>query len=386
MSADAVVSAKGARRWQQGHPWIFRSDVVRKPTADAGAVRVRDERGKWLAWALWSPRSEISLRLLERDTDASIDAAWWRAQIGVAIARRQHIDGANAYRVVHGEGDALPSLVCDRYDRWLVVQLMSAGLERFREEIVAALSDLLAPDGILARNDVPLRKKEGLGLDSLLLHGSVPQAVEVHEHGVRYLAAPWTGQKTGAFLDQRENRAFIGAQARGRALDCFSYHGSFALHLARGADRVVALDSSGAALERARENAALNGLTNIELVETNAFDYLKDRERARDRFDTIVLDPPAFAKTRASLPAAVRGYKEINLRGMRLLAPGGKLFTASCSFHLTKPLFLDVLLDAAADSGRRIALRELRGQPVDHPELLTVPETRYLKGLLLEAV
>src|SRR6185503_1130557 len=179
------------RRWQQGHPWIFRSDVVRKPTADAGAVRVRDERGKWLAWALWSPRSEISLRLLERDTDASIDAAWWRAQIGVAIARRQHIDGANAYRVVHGEGDALPSLVCDRYDRWLVVQLMRAGLERFREEIVAALSDLLAPDGILARNDVPLRKKEGLGLDSLLLHGSVPQAVEVHEHGVRYLAAPW---------------------------------------------------------------------------------------------------------------------------------------------------------------------------------------------------
>ncbi|HMC56523.1 MAG TPA: class I SAM-dependent rRNA methyltransferase [Gemmatimonadaceae bacterium] len=386
MSSDAVVSAKGARRWQQGHPWIFKSDVVRRPTADAGAVRVRDERGKWLGWALWSPQSEISLRLLERDIETSIDAAWWYAQIDAAFARRRRIDGANAYRVVHGEGDGLPSLVCDRYDRWLVVQLMSAGLERFRDDIVAALTAVLNPDGILARNDVPLRKKEGLSLESLLLHGNVPQAIEVNEHGVRYLAAPWTGQKTGAFLDQRENRALIGAQARGRALDCFSYHGSFALHLARCADRVVALDSSGPALERARENAALNGLTNIDLVETDAFDYLKDRERARDRFDTIVLDPPAFAKTRASLPAAIRGYKEINLRGMRLLAPGGKLFTASCSFHLTKPLFLEMLDDAAADSGRRIALRELRGQPLDHPELLTVPETGYIKGALLEAM
>jgi len=386
MSTDAVVSQKGARRWQHGHPWIFKSDVVRKPTADAGAVRVRDERGKWMGWALWSPRSEISLRLLDRNTETIIDAAWWRVQIGAAVARRSSIEGANAYRLVHGEGDALPSLICDRYDRWIVVQLMSAGLERFRHEIVSGLVDALRPSGILARNDVPLRKKEGLTLESELLHGEVPRTVEVHEHGVRYLAAPWTGQKTGAFLDQRENRCFIGARARGRALDCFSYHGSFALHLARKADVVFALDSSAAALERARENAALNDIGNLEVVETNAFDFLKERERARERFDTIVLDPPAFAKTRASLPAAIRGYKEINLRAMRLLTTGGLLFTASCSFHLTKPLFLEMLEDAAADSGRRIALRELRGQPIDHPELLTVPETGYIKGALLEAM
>jgi 23S rRNA (cytosine1962-C5)-methyltransferase len=280
----------------------------------------------------------------------------------------------------------LPSLICDRYDRWIVVQLMSAGLEAFRNDIVAAIDAAVRPAGILARNDVPLRKKEGLSLTSELLLGDVPRTVEVVEHGVRYIAAPWEGQKTGAFLDQRENRALIGSLARGRALDCFSYHGSFALHLARNADRVIALDTSAAALERAKENFALNGLANVETIEANAFDFLKDRERARDRFETIVLDPPAFAKTRASLPAAIRGYKEINLRSMRLLSPGGLLFTASCSFHLTKPLFLEMLEAAAADSGRRIAFRQFRGQPLDHPEVLTIPETGYIKGALLEAM
>lgn len=386
MTAEAVVSAKGARRWQHGHPWIFRSDVVRRPTDEPGAVRVRDERGRGLGMALWSPRSEISLRLLDRDSDARIDSAWWRERIARAVARRADITDANAFRLVHGEGDALPSLICDRYDRWLVVQLMSAGLDRFRAEIADALMEVVSPEGILARNDVPLRKKEGLPLASGLLRGEVPDLVEVNEHGVRYLAAPWTGQKTGAFLDQRENRAFIGALARGRSLDCFSYHGSFALHLARRADTVVALDSSAPALERARENAALNHRPNIDFVEADAFDYLKERERARQTFDTIVLDPPAFAKTRGSLPAAIRGYKEINLRAMRLLAPGGLLFTASCSFHLTKPLFLEMLETAAADSGRRMTLRSLRGQAIDHPEILTIPETGYIKGALLEAM
>jgi 23S rRNA (cytosine1962-C5)-methyltransferase len=384
---DAVVSPKGARRWQQGHPWIFRSDVAHRPETPAGIVRVRDTRNKPLGVALWSPTSEISLRLLDHDADARIDAAWWQRRLRQAIDRRASLaDQANAFRLVHGEGDASPSLICDRYDAWIVVQLMSAGLERCRDDIVQALVALLQPRGILARNDVPLRKKEGLTLESRVLHGDVPRTVEVAEHGVRYLAAPWDGQKTGAFLDQRENRAHIGALARGRALDCFSYHGSFALHLARRASHVIALDASEAALARARENAALNGLSNIELLEANAFDYLKDRERAGDRFETIVLDPPAFAKTRSALPAAIRGYKEINLRAMRLLAPGGTLFTASCSFHLTKPLFLEMLEAAAADSGRRIALREVRGQPLDHPEVLTIPETGYIKGAILEAM
>ena len=383
----AAVSAKGARRWSAGHPWIYKSDVTERPHAEPGAVLVHDQRGKPLGWALWSPHSEISLRLLDRDPDAHIDASWWHEHIRHAVARRASLaTDATAYRLIHGEGDGLPSLICDRYDRWLVVQLMSAGLERFRQEIVDALQTLLEPDGILARNDVPLRSKERLPITVELLRGNVPREVEVAEHGVRFLAAPWDGQKTGAFLDQRENRARIGSLARGRALDCFSYHGSFALHLARNAETVIALDASAAALARASENCALNGISNVELIEANAFDYLKERERAGERFDTIVLDPPAFAKTRQALPAGLRGYKEINLRAMRLLARGGLLFTASCSFHLTKPLFLEMLEAAAADSGRRIALRELRGQPLDHPELLTVPETGYIKGALVEAL
>ena len=287
---------------------------------------------------------------------------------------------------MHGEGDGLPSLVVDRYDRWLVVQLMSAGLEAFRAPITSALLDLTGAQGILARNDAPLRSKEALARETVLLAGEVPEEIEVEEHGVRYLAAPWRGQKTGAFLDQRENRALVAQVARGRALDCFSYHGSFALHLARGADRVTALDASAHALERAAANARRNGFENVDFVEADAFDYLRAREHAGDRFDTIVLDPPAFAKTRQALPGALRGYKDVNLRALRLLAPGGMLFTASCSFHLTKPLFLEMLQAAAADSGRRIALREVRGQPLDHPEVLTIPETGYIKGALLEAL
>ncbi len=382
----AIVSNRGARRWDAGHPWIYRSDVIERPATDAGAVRVVDQRGKPLGIALWSPRSEISLRLIERDVDATLDATWWRHKLEHVIARRAGLDAeANAYRLVHGEGDGLPSLIVDRYDRWLVVQLMSAGLEHFRTEIVGALRDIARPQGILARNDASLRVKEGLATEVELLDGEVPDEIEVHEHGVRYLAAPWRGQKTGAFLDQRENRALVGRVARGRALDCFSYHGSFALHLARRADHVTALDASAHALTRAEENFRRNGLDNGTFVEANAFEYLKARERDRTRFDTIVLDPPAFAKTRPALAAGLRGYKEINLRAMRLLAPGGLLFTASCSYHLTKPLFLEMLEAAAADSGRRVVLRELRGQPVDHPEVLTIPETGYIKGALLEA-
>jgi 23S rRNA (cytosine1962-C5)-methyltransferase len=382
----AVVSNKGARRWAAGHPWIYRSDVLERPDASAGAVRVHDQRGKPLGIALWSPKSEISLRLLDPDPDAAITAQWWHRALERAISRRAGLEQhANAFRLVHGEGDGLPSLVVDRYDRWLVVQLMSAGLEQFRPQIIDALVALQQPQGILARNDVSLRTKEGLGTDVELLSGAVPDEIEVEEHGVRYLAAPWRGQKTGAFLDQRENRALVGRVARGRALDCFSYHGSFALHLARRSEHVVALDISEHALTRAEENFRRNGFANGEFIEANAFEYLKAKERERARFETIVLDPPAFAKTRPALDAAIRGYKEINLRAMRLLAPGGLLFTASCSFHLTKPLFLDMLEAAAADSGRRIVLRELRGQPVDHPELLTVPETGYIKGALLEA-
>ncbi|MEO7083530.1 MAG: class I SAM-dependent rRNA methyltransferase [Gemmatimonadaceae bacterium] len=385
MSDLAIVSSKGSFRWQAGHPWIYRSDVTTRPSTPAGAVRVEDNRGKPLGVALWSPASEISLRMVDRNPRATLDRAWWLARIGDAIARRAPLaKTSSAYRLIHGEGDGLPSLVCDRYDSALVVQLMSAGLEAFRDTIVDALEELVRPTGILARNDVSLRRKEGLDVGTELLRGDVPQEIEVHEHGVRFFAAPWRGQKTGAFLDQRENRVLIGSMARGRALDCFSYHGSFALHLAGKADSVVALDSSGDALHRAAENCALNGIRNVSFVEADTFDYLRDTLAAGERFDTIVLDPPAFAKTKASLPAAIRGYKDINLRAMRLLERGGLLFTASCSFHLSKPAFLDMLHAAAADSGRRVILRAITGQPLDHPEVITIPETGYLKSALLE--
>jgi 23S rRNA (cytosine1962-C5)-methyltransferase len=387
MLDTAKVTAKGIRRWESGHPWIYRSDVSERPDGEAGAVLVRDARNRPVGWALWSPRSEISLRLLDPDPNAVIDGGWWRERIAAAAARRVGLETVtNAHRVVHGEADGCPSLVCDRYDRWAVVQLMSAGLEAFRAQIVEAIVSVTRVDGILARNDVPLRSKEGLPRETVVLHGEVPREIEIDEYELRYLAAPWTGQKTGAFLDQRENRRLAGEHARGRALDAFSYHGSFALHLARNAESVVALDASALALARAAQNAELNGLSNIEFVEANAFDYLRASERDGEEFDTIVLDPPAFAKTRASLAGALRGYKEINLRAMRLLSTGGMLYTASCSFHLTKPLFLEMLEAAASDSGRRMAIREIRGQPIDHPEVLTIPETGYIKGALLEAL
>lgn len=387
MPETARVTNKGARRWAGGHPWIYRSDVSGRPAGPAGAVLVEDIRNRPLGWALWSPKSEISLRMIERDPEVAIDGAWWRAQIGRAIARRSGMNAdVNAYRLIHGEGDGCPSLICDRYDRWLVVQLMSAGLEAFRSEIVSALVEITNAEGILARNDVPLRSKEGLERNTELLHGDVPREIVVEEYGVKFIAAPWSGQKTGAFLDQRENRRRVGGIARGRALDCFSYHGSFALHLAAKADSVLAIDSSGQALVRAAENAKLNGFDNIKYVEADAFDHLRELERTGERFDTVVLDPPAFAKSKAHLAGALRGYKDVNLLGMKLLARGGTLYTASCSFHLTKPLFLEMLSEAASESGRTIAFREFLGQPVDHPEILSIPETGYLKGALVEAL
>jgi 23S rRNA (cytosine1962-C5)-methyltransferase len=382
----AVVSDRGARRWQGGHPWVFRSDIVQPPDSQPGAVAVRDQQGRALGFALWSPASEISLRLLDSDPDARINARWWEARIAHAIARRKPIGAAaNAYRLVHGEGDGLPSLVVDRFDRWIVVQLLSAGLEAFRSEIVDALRSLTGAEGILARNDASVRTREGLARLVEPLWGDVPGEVEVMEHGVRYLAAPHTGQKTGAFLDQRENRVLVGSVAKGSALDVFSYHGSFALHLARGATDVTAVDSSAEALQRAGENVALNGFTNVSFVQADAFEFLRERVRAGARYGTIVVDPPAFAKNKASLEGAIRGYKDVNLHAMRLLEPGGLLYTASCSYHVSKALFLEMLQDAAASAGRRMVLRSITAQPLDHPEVITIPETGYLKGALLEA-
>jgi len=386
--ATAVVSARGAARWRGGHPWIYRTDLYREPKGPAapGIVAVTDRRDRFLGQALYSPKSEIRLRLLTRGHEP-IDAAWWRDRIAAAAARRAGVP-ATAYRVVHGEADGLPSLVIDRYGTSVVAQLLSAGLERERDAVLDGIAAALAPDGILLRHDTGIRRHEGLGADVVLARGTVPQRVEVEEHGIRYIAAPWTGQKTGAFLDQRENRVLVAAHGRagGRAIDVFSYHGSFALHLARRAGQVVAVDSSAEALARAAENAALNNLSNITWREANAFDLLRELERHEETFDTVVLDPPAFAKSKDTVPKALGGYKEINLRAMRLLAPGGVLFTCSCSYHVTRALFAEMVAEAAHDSGRRLELVALTGNSADHPELVNVPETGYLKGALLRAV
>jgi len=386
-TADAVkVTARGAERWKQGHPWIYRSDVAAEPEKTPGIVSVTDRRGKFLGRALYSPSSEIRLRLLTR-ADEPIDSRWWTQRIGDAVRRRNGIN-ATAWRAVHAEADGLPSLIIDKYGPWIVAQLLSAGLETARADILSGIREALAPDGILLRNDVAVRRHEGLPLEVTLATGQVPEVIEIVEDGVRYLAAPWSGQKTGAFLDQRENRLLVGRHTRpgGRALDLFTYHGSFALHLARTAKAVLAVDQSTDALARGAENARLNGIGTIEWREANAFDLLRELERRGERFDTIVLDPPAFAKTKANLERALAGYKEINLRAMKILAPGGVLFTSSCSYHVSRDMFNAMLADASRDSGRRIQLEMMTGAAGDHPELLNVPETGYLKGALLRAL
>ncbi|MGH7522602.1 MAG: class I SAM-dependent rRNA methyltransferase [Gemmatimonadales bacterium] len=380
------VTARGAERWKQGHPWIYRSDVADEPQRKPGIVPVTDRKGKFLGQALYSPSSEIRLRLLTR-TDEPIDATWWTKRIGASAERRAAIT-ATAWRAVHAEGDGLPSLIIDKYGPFIVAQLLSAGLETARADVVTAIREVFGPEGILLRNDAAVRRHEGLPAEVVLAHGEVPEVVEVVEDGIKYLAAPWSGQKTGAFLDQRENRILVGQHTRagGRALDLFTYHGSFAQHLARHAKEVLAVDQSTEALARGAENARLNAIGNIAWREANAFDLLRELERRREQFDTIVLDPPAFAKTKASLDRAVAGYKEINLRAMKILAEGGVLFTSSCSYHVSRDVFSAMLVDAAKDSGRRIQFLAATGAAGDHPELLNVPETGYLKGVLLRAV
>lgn len=382
----ARVTRGGAARWTaRMHPWIYRGDVIEISTDGPGAVRVIDQGGRPIGMGLYSPRSVIALRMLTRKI-RFIDTGFWEERIAGAVTFRKRLQpAATAYRLIHAEADGMPSLLVDRYGPHVVVQILSAGLEEFRADIVAGLCNVVAPTGILARNDTSIRAHEGLSQDVELLWGEVPQRIEVEEEGIRYLAAPWTGQKTGAFLDQRENRSRARDFAGGTALDCFSFHGAFALHLARAGAEVTAVDSSEAALARGRENAGLNDLDTIEFVEANVFDFLREREAAGDRFDTVILDPPAFAKRRDAIDGALRGYKEINLRAMRLLAPGGHLLTFSCSWHIGRDRFRAMLEDAAADAGRRLRWVEWRGQAACHPEIVQVPESAYLKGAILQA-
>jgi 23S rRNA (cytosine1962-C5)-methyltransferase len=381
---DVAVRLRAKRRIETRHPWVYGDDVAASDGAAHGdLVRVRDNAGMVLGFAFWSSRSKIALRMLSLAADVP-DAAFWASRVDEALARRgAAIARWPARRLVFGEGDGVPGLIADLYGTHLVIQALTAGTERIVEEVVAALRDRLAIDSVLLRNDSSVRTLEGLSREVRQLSGTTPETIVVDEEGVRYTADPWHGQKTGAFLDQRENRVASRAYGRGRVLDAFSYHASFALHAALSATEVVVVDSSAEALARGRSNADLNGATNLSFVEANAFEDLRDRDRRGERFDLVLLDPPAFAKSRSDVAAARRGYKEINLRAFRLLAPGGVLVTSSCSYNLDEPSFEGLLREAAADAGRDAVVIDRRGQAADHPVRLAFPEGRYLKCFVL---
>lgn len=379
------VNKKGADRVRHGHLWIYRSDLIDAPAEGGSIVSVKDERGNFIGQALFSDASQIALRFLTQ-TQEVIDREWWRQKIGEATGRRQIPAGTNAYRLIYSEGDLLPSLIVDRYDDVLVLQTLSQGTEALKSMLVELLVEEFNPRAIVERNDARVRELEGLALLSGTVYGEAPGEFEILQHGLRFFVAPLGGQKTGSFLDQRENRiaARNAAQTtnRGRALDCFTFNGAFALHLAAVCAQVIGIDISGEAVSAARRNAELNQLTNVEFREANVFDALREVEATGERFDTIVLDPPAFAKNRASLKSALRGYKEINLRALKLLNRGGVLVTCTCSYHVSEELFLEVLAQAAIDAHRRLQIVEKRTQAPDHPVLMGMPETYYLKCLI----
>ncbi len=382
-----TVTKRGATRVRQGHLWIYRSDVVNTGNAEGGSVvSVHDPHGNLVGQALFSDSSEISLRLLTL-IDEPIDREWWRKRILEAAARRKPIGPeTNAYRLVYSEGDLLSSLIIDRYDDVFVLQTLSQGTEAIKPMFVELLVEDFAPRAVIERNDVRVRALEGLELVTSMLYGQAPDELQILQHGVRFVVAPLAGQKTGSFLDQRENRIAARAVGHGRALDCFTFNGAFALHLAGVCDSVTGIDISGDAIQLARRNAELNGITNAEFREANVFDALREMESAGERFDIIVLDPPAFAKNRASIKAAARGYKEINLRAFKLLNRGGVLITCTCSYHMSEALFLEIIAEAANDARRRVQIVEKRTQASDHPILLGVPETYYLKCVIARLI
>jgi 23S rRNA (cytosine1962-C5)-methyltransferase len=382
------ITRRGAERLQGGHLWIYRSDVEDAPAALEGGdvVALVDGRGRFLAKAFWSARSQIALRVVTRDEEP-VDEAFFAARLAAAFALRERAFGEERFlRLVHGEADLLPGLVVDRYGDAAVVQTLVPATDRRKALLADLLAGALSLRSVVERNDVRVRELEGLPQTKGILRGEPPGPVEVREGEVRMRLDLLAGQKTGGFLDQRENHLRAGEYARGRCLDCFSYAGGFALQLARRADAVTAVEMQPGAAALLRENALLNRAGNLEIVEANAFDYLRDRSEEEPAFDLVVLDPPAFAKNKAALPAARRGYKEVNLRAIQVLRPGGMLVTASCSYHLTEEALEALVLDAANDAGRRVQLVERRGAGRDHPVLLGVPETRYLKCLFLRVL
>jgi 23S rRNA (cytosine1962-C5)-methyltransferase len=378
------VNRKAADRAASGHPWIFASDVVDRGDAAPGdAVRVLDPKSKFLGVAHYSSTSQITLRLLSTRPEI-IDRTFFRARLTAALAHRERVvHNSDACRLVFSEGDQLPGLIVDHYGLYLALQTLNQGMDRARDVIVDCLQELLAPAGILARNDASVRKLEGLPLEVVTLAGEVPERVRIRMNGLQLEADLLHGQKTGVYLDQRENYLAAGRWARGRVLDCFTSSGGFALHAAAQAESVEAVDSSAGALATAEANAKTNGIANINFRQADVFDFLSGLDR---RYSMVVLDPPAFAKSRRAVEDAARGYKDINFRALRLLDPGGVLVTCSCSHHMSEGTFYEVIAQAALDAGRTLRVLERRTQASDHPILLTVPETMYLKCLVLEVL
>ena len=371
------------KRVFEKHPWIFRSDIEHADSlaAPGEIVRVLSCKGKFLAKALYNPNSMITLRIMSYQ-DVPIDREFFFKRVHEAVEYRRTFADLKSCRLIFAESDRLPALIVDAFNDVLVLQCLALGMEQFKQDIVDALVQEVHPKGIWERNDVPVRKLEGLEMTTGLLYGEVPDLVDISENGVRFFVDVKEGQKTGYFLDQKENRAAIAPFVKGKhVLDCFTHTGSFALHAGYyGASSVTGVDISAYACEFAQKNAVLNGLENrVSFIEANAFDFLAEKSRAGEQYDVIILDPPAFTKSRSTLENAIRGYKEINLRAMKMIVPGGYLVTCSCSQHVLPDVFRKMVLDAANDARVYLRLVEFRTQGKDHPILPAAQETEYLK-------
>ncbi|MBQ7655913.1 MAG: class I SAM-dependent rRNA methyltransferase [Clostridia bacterium] len=380
--ADVILLPGKEKRVYSGHPWVFRSDIARtKGDPQPGCtVRVTASNGRFLCMAVYNPHSQIALRILSYK-DEPIDEAFIRGRVHRAVEYRRRFADMRSCRLIFAESDGLPAVIVDSFGDVLSLQCLCLGMEQYKEMICDALMDEVHPSGIYERGDVPVRELEGLQQVTGVLRGEVPDRVMMEENGVKFWVDVKQGQKTGFFLDQKENRAAIAPFVKGaRVLDCFTHTGSFALHAAKfGAADVTGVDISEFACDFARENAALNGFDNVRFVAANAFDFLKEQCAAGEQYDVVILDPPAFTKTRAALEAAARGYKEINLRGMKLVKDGGYLVTCSCSQHMLPGQFKEVILSAARDARVHLFQVDYRTQGRDHPILPAAPETQYLK-------
>ena len=376
-------------RVRGGHPWIYASEVEKVEGAfeNGDIVDVHDFRGKYIGRGFYNPQSQLALRILTRN-DEPCDRAFFEGRVRDAWEYRQLLCDPDSCRLIYSESDFLPGLVVDKFGDVLVLQSLSLGIERIKDMLCDILMEVVRPAGIWERSDVPVRRLEGLEQTTGLLRGEVPDRVDMVENGIHFLVDVKHGQKTGFFLDQKWNRAALKPLCRdARVLDCFCHNGSFSLHAAKyGAKSVLGVDISEEALEVARENARLNGLDNVTFEAHNCFDLLRELDDNRERFDVVILDPPAFTKNKAAVQSAIRGYKEINLRGLKLTRPGGFLVTCSCSQHILPEMFQDIVNQAARDAKKRIRLVEYRTQGYDHPILPQSVETRYLKCMILQVM